>query len=41
MYELKRTNSPVTRSLRELAPARIFLESSGEVHPKRRRTASS
>jgi hypothetical protein len=41
MYELKRTNSPVTRSLRELEPARIFPVSSGMVQPRRRRTKSS
>jgi hypothetical protein len=41
MYELKRKNSPMTRSLRELEPAQIFLESSGVVHPRRRRTVSS
>jgi hypothetical protein len=32
---------PLTRLLRELEPARISLASSGVVHPKRWRTASS
>jgi hypothetical protein len=41
MYELKRMNSPMTRSLRELEPARIFPASSGAVQPKRRCTKSS
>jgi hypothetical protein len=41
MYTLNRMNSPTTRSLRQLELARIFLESFGVVHPKRRRTTSS
>jgi hypothetical protein len=41
MYALKSTNSPATGSLRELENARIFSASSGMVHPKRLRTASS
>jgi hypothetical protein len=41
MYELKRMNSPATRSLRQLEPARIFPACSGVVQPRRRRTKSS
>jgi hypothetical protein len=41
MYELKRMNSPASRSQRGTLPALIFPASAGAVHPRRLRTESS